>query len=257
MQTNLAMGGFRVTGAADPTAEKDLATKSYVDDAVPTLDPVLTSIGTNFGLHANRGLYTTAVDVVAEFPLTAAGRALLDDADAAAQRITLGMATGLAADQGKIFYLDATGLLTLLAVGTVGQVLTSGGPAANPAWATVGGVPHVVFEDRNGSVAALPDTWTKRVLNTDRAQYRRFCHALGQRHYPDRRHVLRGIQRACLSGRGACRQVLSIIRTHTGQDFRHGRKLLPGSKYDNAFDRRRPCLPLPQQETFELQHQIR
>jgi len=40
---------------------------------------------------ANKGLYATGPDAFATFDLTAAGRALLDDADAAAQRATLGL----------------------------------------------------------------------------------------------------------------------------------------------------------------------
>ena len=42
---------------------------------------------------ANRMIYTTAPDTYAVADLTAAGRALLDDADAAAQRTTLGLGT--------------------------------------------------------------------------------------------------------------------------------------------------------------------
>ena len=42
-------------------------------------------------LEADKGLYGTAADTVAMFDLTAAGRALIDDADAAAQRTTLGV----------------------------------------------------------------------------------------------------------------------------------------------------------------------
>ena len=40
---------------------------------------------------ADRGIYTTAADTYATYVLTAAGRALLDDVDAAAQRATLGL----------------------------------------------------------------------------------------------------------------------------------------------------------------------
>jgi hypothetical protein len=43
---------------------------------------------------ADRGIYTTASDTYAVYTLTAAGRALIDDADAAAQRTTLGVAIG-------------------------------------------------------------------------------------------------------------------------------------------------------------------
>jgi hypothetical protein len=45
------------------------------------------------GTAANKFLYTTAAKVWAEADITAAGRAILDDADAAAQRTTLGVGT--------------------------------------------------------------------------------------------------------------------------------------------------------------------
>lgn len=49
-------------------------------------------------LSANKGLYSTGANTVALFDLTAAGRALLDDADAAAQRTTLGLGTAATVD---------------------------------------------------------------------------------------------------------------------------------------------------------------
>lgn len=55
-------------------------------------DATLTSIAA-LGTAGDKGLYFTGVDTAAEFDLTAAGRALLDDADAAAQRTTLGLGT--------------------------------------------------------------------------------------------------------------------------------------------------------------------
>ena len=53
-------------------------------------DATLTSIAA-LGTAGDKGLYFTGVDTAAEFDLTAAGRALLDDADASAQRTTLGL----------------------------------------------------------------------------------------------------------------------------------------------------------------------
>lgn len=54
------------------------------------LDAGLTSIA-GLTTAADRMIYTTAADTYAVATLTAAGRALLDDADAAAQRTTLGL----------------------------------------------------------------------------------------------------------------------------------------------------------------------
>jgi hypothetical protein len=55
---------------------------------VQASSPALTSIAA-LATAADKGIYTTAANTYATFDLTAAGRALLDDADAAAQRATL------------------------------------------------------------------------------------------------------------------------------------------------------------------------
>ena len=59
-------------------------------DAKQALDAGLTSIA-GLTTTADRMIYTTASDVYAVATLTAAGRALLDDADAATQLVTLGI----------------------------------------------------------------------------------------------------------------------------------------------------------------------
>lgn len=64
---------------------------------------------------ANKMIYTTASDTYAVADLTAAGRALLDDADASAQRTTLGLGTAATLDVGtsanNIVQLDGSGAL--------------------------------------------------------------------------------------------------------------------------------------------------
>ena len=57
---------------------------------VQQLNANLTSLS-GLTLAADRGLYSTGADTLALFTLTQAGRALLDDPDAAAQRLTLGL----------------------------------------------------------------------------------------------------------------------------------------------------------------------
>lgn len=57
---------------------------------IQPLDAMLTALAALVTV-ADRGLYFTGADAPALFTLTAAGRALLDDADAAAQRATLGV----------------------------------------------------------------------------------------------------------------------------------------------------------------------
>lgn len=80
------------------TAAPDIGTSALSFTAVSTLaggpfqdqNANLTSLA-GLTLAADRGLYSTGADTLALFTLTAAGRALLDDADAAAQRTTLGI----------------------------------------------------------------------------------------------------------------------------------------------------------------------
>jgi len=79
---------------------------------------------------------------------TAAGAALLDDAAAADQRTTLGLGTmavaaasdyiakALVTEQGDIIYASAASTPAVLAHGSAGDVLQSGGHAGNPSWLT-------------------------------------------------------------------------------------------------------------------------
>ncbi len=86
-----------VSGAVTPTHTE----LNYVDgvtsaiqtqiDGKQASDAFLTSIAA-LGTAANKMLYTTAADTAAETAITAAGRALLDDATAVDQRTTLGAA---------------------------------------------------------------------------------------------------------------------------------------------------------------------
>ena len=71
-------------------AGTDYLAPAVVGVSVQAFDAGLTSIA---GLSpiADRGIYATGVDTFALFTLTAAGRAFLDDADAAAQLTTLGV----------------------------------------------------------------------------------------------------------------------------------------------------------------------
>jgi len=69
------------------------------------------------GITADTFLYASATDTFSEAPLTAAGRALLDDADAATQRATLGVAIGT-----DVQAYDAT-LQSLSSLGTVADRL--------------------------------------------------------------------------------------------------------------------------------------
>jgi hypothetical protein len=80
------------TGASDAgTARTNLGLT--IGTNVQAYDAGLQSIA-GLTTTADRMIYTTASDVYAVATLTAAGRAILDDADATAQRTTLGLAIG-------------------------------------------------------------------------------------------------------------------------------------------------------------------
>lgn len=79
------------TGATSASAARTALGVAIGSD-VQAYDAALTSIA-DLGTSADKGVYFTGADTAAEFDLTAAGRALLDDADASAQRTTLGLGT--------------------------------------------------------------------------------------------------------------------------------------------------------------------
>jgi hypothetical protein len=88
--TDLAVadGGTGASTAADARTNLGLA----IGTNVQAYDPALQSIA-GLTTAANQLIYTTASDTYATTSLTSAGRALLDDADVAAQRTTLGLGT--------------------------------------------------------------------------------------------------------------------------------------------------------------------
>ena len=82
-----------------------------IGSAVQAYDATLTSIAL-LGTVADRIVYTTSTDVWAEATLTSFGRSLIDDADAAAGRTTLGLVIGT-----NVQAYDAT-LASLASLGT-------------------------------------------------------------------------------------------------------------------------------------------
>jgi hypothetical protein len=109
---NSLTGAVTISGddvAADHTASNYTAANANVDghfSGVDTalgnkqpLDAGLTSIS-GLTTSADKMIYTTASDTYAVADLTSAGRALLDDADAIAQRTTLGLGTVATLDVG-------------------------------------------------------------------------------------------------------------------------------------------------------------
>ncbi len=83
-----AFGGSLIDDADAAAARTTLGLAIGTD--VQAFDAGLQSIS-GLTTSADQGIYTTGADTYATFSLTSAGRALLDDADAAAQRTTLGV----------------------------------------------------------------------------------------------------------------------------------------------------------------------
>lgn len=175
--TDLAAGKWQTLGQVGdassitftPTGDIAAATVALalaeLDTEKQPKDATLTALAGG-ATGANKLFYWSGVDTVAVADLTAAGRALLDDANAAAQRATLGLGTlavkntvasgdfdagavataDMADDavtlaqmghgtQGDIIIFGASGAPAYLAAGTNGYKLKTQGAAANPVWA--------------------------------------------------------------------------------------------------------------------------
>jgi len=87
-------------------------------NAKQTLDATLTSVAA-LGTAADKLAYTTGVDTWAEAALTAAGRAVLDDANAAAQLVTLGLTANAAELNQYAITVDMTDISTAASVWVV------------------------------------------------------------------------------------------------------------------------------------------
>lgn len=134
--TDLAVadGGTGASAAAGARTNLGLV----IGTDVQAFDATLASIAT-LGTVADRIAYTTALDTWAETPLTAAGRAIIDDADATAQRTTIGLNR---APQDLLVYEH--------------QALTTvnGGDFTSGAWRTVPLSTEVADTGGQGSIAA-------------------------------------------------------------------------------------------------------
>jgi hypothetical protein len=90
--TGLTAAGRAILDDADASAQRTTLGLAIGTD-VQAYDAGLLSIA-GLTTSANQMIYTTGSDTYATASLTAAGRAILDDADASAQRTTLGLAIG-------------------------------------------------------------------------------------------------------------------------------------------------------------------
>lgn len=146
-----------------PNANGTILTDTDLGSSVQAYDAGLASIA-GLTTAANKMIYTTAADTYAVADLTAFGRSLIDDADAATARTTLGVAIGtdvqaqdavlqdladLTLSTGDILYWDGSNLVNLGA-GTEGQVLKQGAtvPEWGDQWAQVG---YAIVDDASAS----------------------------------------------------------------------------------------------------------
>ena len=118
----IADGGTGASTAADARTNLGLVIGSNVQ----AYDAGLQSIS-GLTTSANQMIYTTASDTYATTSLTAAGRAILDDADASAQRSTLGL--GTIATQGSASVSITGGSIT----GITDLAIADGGTGASTA----------------------------------------------------------------------------------------------------------------------------
>ncbi|WP_051908481.1 hypothetical protein [Candidatus Odyssella acanthamoebae] len=167
--TNVAIadGG---TGASTATlARTNLGLEIGVN--VQAYDETLQSLSA-LGTAANKMPYTTGVATWAETDITAAGRALLDDNNSAAQRTTLGLTIGTdvqaqSAKLTSIAGLATTGFLVADATTAASRVLTAGSGVAitNPSGAT--GNPTFSADINSLTADAAPDGAADYVMTYD------------------------------------------------------------------------------------------
>jgi hypothetical protein len=123
------------------------------------LDAGLTSIA-GLTTAANKMIYTTAADVYAVADLTAAGRALLDDADATAQRVTLGLEIGV-----NVQAYDAdTAKTDVVQTFTAQQTVTSGLVLQSVAATSIAAVGNALNTTNKVQGKVVYDTTNNRLM---------------------------------------------------------------------------------------------
>lgn len=141
------MAGYNITSVDfSLLANKPTTLSGYgITDGQP-LNSKLTTLGGQTWA-ADTFPYFTGASTAATSTITAAGRALLDDASAAAQRTTLGL--GLMAERNAISTGDiVAGAVTLSRLDTTGvngHVLTAKGAGVSPQWEAPSSIPSPAY----------------------------------------------------------------------------------------------------------------
>lgn len=157
-----ASGGAALVGntpAGAIAATTVQAAINELDTEKQPLDAGLTSIA-GLTTAANKMIYTTAADVYAVADLTPAGRAILDDADAAAQRVTLGVRIGV-----DVQAYDADTAKTDVAqTFTAQQTVTSGLVLQSVAAAAIAAVGNAINTTDKVQGKVVYDTTNNRLM---------------------------------------------------------------------------------------------
>jgi hypothetical protein len=178
LTSDVSANSHKITDLATPTSANDAATKAYAD-SVGSSDAELSAIA-GLTSAANKLPYFTGSGTAALADFTSAGRALVDDADASAQRTTLGLGT-MALEAKTITTQDdllvggASGALARLAKGSDGQVLTVDPTTHHLVWANAASgftnpmttAGDVIVGDTGGAAIRLPKGADNQVLTID------------------------------------------------------------------------------------------
>ena len=142
-----------ISATTVPTAIAELDTEKQ------PLDAGLTSIA-GLTTAADNMIYTTEADTYAVASLTAAGRAILDDADTAAQRVTLGLEIGV-----DIQAFDAdTAKLDVAQTFTAQQTVTSGIVLQSVAAAAIAAIGDAINTTDKAQGKVVYDTTNNRLM---------------------------------------------------------------------------------------------